>query len=150
MTDLIELTTAIVAILQGIPELVLELGGDAGSIQGYIDETPQKNSLARAVYTMSPGSILVTWVDTTLAEGEMEGFEHRVHIHLKAMRGRSPLRLIDLVMDGIPVPGDGLRWRYGCVLPGILPAQVGEVARLVDEEGIDYPVIEFLFKEMTD
>jgi hypothetical protein len=149
MIDLIALTDAITGTLRDIPSLVAELGGVPEGIYGYIDETPAKNSLAKAVYQMPPGTVLVAWIDSGLSEGDMTGFIHRFNFHVKAVKGESPLALIKLIVDGTAV-GDDLRWRYTCVLPGIMPAELVTISRNTDSEGIDYPIIQMLFQEASD
>lgn len=149
MIDLIVLTNAIADTLRDIPPLVEELGGLPEAIYGYIDETPAKNSLAKAVYGMPPGAVLVAWIDSGLSEGEMTGFVHRFNFHVKAIKGESPLALIKLIVDGT-AEGETLRWRYQCVLPGILPAELVTISRNTDSEGIDYPIIQMLFQEASD
>jgi hypothetical protein len=146
----IDLTNAIVSKLVLIPELVAALAGDAANIVGYIDRNPDLNSVSLAIYRQKPGTVLVMWQETMLSQGEMEGWVHQFVIFVRAARGNSPLDLIDLIINGIPVPGDGLRWLYCPVMPGVLPTQVTGITRPSDTEGIDYHSIVMEIKETGD
>ena len=71
--------------------------------------------------------------------------------HFRPRRPRCfPLDLIDKIINGIPVPGDGLRWRYCPVMPGVLPANITDITRPSDTEGIDYHSIVMEIKETGD
>jgi len=147
MVSLIEITNAMTAKLQSIPELVALLD----SIVGYVDENPERNSISNAIYGMPAGSLLVVWNGTTLeAASTMEAWIHVLQIYVRARRGDSPLAVIDALMDGIPVPGDGLRWRYCPIMDGVLPTVVRDVVRLIDEEGIDYYAVTTFTQETGD
>lgn len=139
-----------VAALRAIPEVVALLGGDEEAIDGYIDRNPDRNSISAAIYGMKPGSVLISWQETLLAQGDIEGWIHNVVIFVRAARGESSMELIDAIIDGVPVPGDGLRWRYCPVMDGVLPTNVIEIARPIDEEGIDYFSITTETKETGD
>ena len=151
MVNLIELTTAMVATFQKIPPLVALLDQGAASIVGYIDENPLKNSTSKAVYQMAAGSLLVVWIGTSIeASDAMLAWSHVIQIYIRAQRGASALTIINALIDGVPVPGDGLRWRYCPILDGTLPTEVRDTARLVDEEGIDYFVVTTVTQETSD
>lgn len=150
MISLIELTDAMVLTLRSIPEVVALLGGDPAAIDGYIDQNPDRNALGSAIYQMRPGSVLVAWQDTLLGQGEMEAWLHHLVIFVRAARGQSSLTLIEAIVNGVPVPGDGLRWHYCPIMPGVLPTNITELARPTDEEGIDYFSIMTETKETGD
>jgi hypothetical protein len=151
MVSLIALTDAMVAKLQSIPPLVSLLESGAASIQGYIDENPDRNSLSNAIYQMPSGSLLVVWNGTVLeAPTTMEAWVHVLQIFVRAKRGGSALAVVDELVDGIPEPGDGLRWRYCPLLDGVLPTVVKDVSRVIDEEGIDYFVVTTFTQETGD
>jgi hypothetical protein len=149
LVSLIEFTDAMVGALRGIPELV-ELLGDPSAIDGYIDQNPGRNAIGAAIYAMKPGSVLVAWQETFLAQGEMEGWLHRYVIFVRAARGGSSLDLILAIVNGVPVPGDGQRWRYCPLMVGVLPTNVVEISRPIDQEGIDYFSIMTETKETGD
>lgn len=144
------LITAVVSTLQLIPELVAALEGDPANVFGYIDVNPQMNSRARAIYQQAPGTVMVYWDETTITEGEMEGWLHVLMIFIRAKKGSSPLDIGDLIVNGIPVPGDGLRWRFCPVMDGVLPATLKELGWTQDTEGIDYLYIRTEIKESGD
>ena len=150
MVDLIALTNAHVDAFRRIPELVAALGGDPNAIQPYIDVNPEKNSTAAAVYQMPPGSILVIWQETLFAEGDMEAWMHRVQTFIRARRGDSALTLINLLVNGVPEPGDGQRWRYCPLMDGVLPSQITEISRLEDSEGVNYYAVTTATNESGD
>lgn len=150
MVSLIEITMAMVTTLQKIPELIALLEQGHAGIVPYIDENPIRNSISKAVYQMPAGSILVVWSGTTIEASAMEGWVHVIQIFMRAARGGSALAIIDALMEGIPVPGDGLRWRYCPIMDGVLPTMVKDVVRLIDEEGIDYFVATTATQEIGD
>lgn len=137
-------------MIASCPEVTGELNGLSGAVSVYEDiTTAATNSLARAVYSQPNGNVLLAWVGSDITEGEMEGWEHLVDIYVRALRQRSPLKLLHAIIDGIP-EGTDLRWRYQCVNDWILPVTILEITRVVDEEGIDYYVIHAAFKEKGD
>ena len=87
-------------------------------VQAYIDFTPTNNSVDKAIYQMQPGQLLVIWMETNLIIEAMSKWSHRVEICLRSQRDSSDLDLGDLIMNGIPVPGDGLMWRLCPVMAG--------------------------------
>lgn len=151
MVNLIDLTNAMAATLQSIPTLVADLDeASPDSIIPYIDVNPKRNSLALETYRQRPGTVLVSWVETMLNEGEAEPWTHRIDIYVRAMPGESAMVLIHDITEGVPVPGDGLRWRYCPILDGLLPTAINRIARVPDEEGIDYFVLETSTNETGD
>lgn len=156
MVDLQELTEAFVAKLRAIPELVAALGPDPltpdpNRIFGYIDDNPDNNSISNAAYEQEPGSILVGWQETLISEEEMPAWTHMYQFYIRApRRGASALKLITLLVNGVPNPGDGLRWRYCPVMSGVLPTNITDCERLVDSEGIDYFAVTTATKETGD
>ena len=152
MVDVIELTLAMVDTLQRIPPLLALLDSGAASIVGYVDENPQRNSLSKAVYQMPPGSLLLSWQGTVMeqATSTMFAWNHVIQIFVRARKGDSALQIIDALVDGVPDPGDGLRWRYCSLISGVLPTHVRDIARVPDEEGIDYFVVTTATQETGD
>ena len=145
-----DLTNAIANTLATIPELVAALNGDPANIVAYLDRNPDNNSVSAAVYKQKPGSILVIWQESLLTQGDIEGWQHQFVIFIRAARGESALDLGDLIINGVPVPGDGLRWRYCPVMPGVLPTDIPTITRPSDTEGIDYHSIVCEIKETGD
>ena len=139
--DLIALTNATVDAFRRIPELVDALDGKPENVIGYVDVNPDKNSVGKAIYQMPPGSILVAWQETVFDPASMEPWVHRYQYYVRAQRGGSALDIILKLVNGVPVPGDGQRWRYCPLMSGVNPTNVTNIVRMIDEEGIDYFVI---------
>lgn|SRR5262245_3156432 len=150
MTNLVQLLTDIAAMIDSCTSVQLELGGAMGAVTPYLDEaTGDMNSVTNVRYRQPNGTILVTWEASRIAEGELSGWAHFVEIYCRAMRQKSQLRLLNAVIDGVPL-GDSERWRYLCVNEDVDPVQIEDVARATDEEGIDYYVIRCIFREKSD
>jgi hypothetical protein len=150
--DLAQLTIALADTLQQIPELVAQLANqDPGMIVPFVDENPKKNSLTKAIYEMPPGSVLVAFQETQAnANREMEAWIHRYNMYARAAPGAKPMDIVKYLVDGVPVPGDGMRWRRCSIMDGVLPAEVAEITRVVDAEGVDYFAVMAEFKETGD
>jgi hypothetical protein len=149
MIRLADLINAMVSTLSAIPELVADLAA-TDPIVGYIDSSPTRNSVEMAIYQMQPGQILVIWRGSTLREADMSKWDHRVEICVRALGGKSDLTLIDEIMAGVPVPGDGMVWRNCPILPGLLPTTIVDITRATDTEGVDYGVIQTSTLETGD
>ena len=133
-----------------IPELVTALNNEPEAIAGYYDLNPDRNSLANAIYTQAPGSILVAWTETLFAEEEVTCWAHMYEYYVRARRKGSPMEVITALVNGIPIPGDGQIWRYCPVMDGVLPTQVINISRIPDAEQIDLFVIRTETKETGD
>lgn len=149
MVNLIELTTAVAETWRKIPPLVEHLGKPE-AIVAYIDRNPDPNNLAKRVYEMQPGTILVAWQQTSFTASSMEAWTHSLQGFIKAKKGDSALTVLDLLVNGIPEPGDGLIWRFCHVLDATLPPQITEIVRIPDEEGIDYFILTMEIQETGD
>jgi hypothetical protein len=149
MIKLSDLVTAMAQTLANIPELVANLAA-TDPVKAYIDFNPTSNSVEKAIYQMQPGQLLVFWVETALITEAMSKWSHRVEICLRSMRDHSDYDLIDLIMSGVPVPGDGLIWRLCPIMPGVLPTDVLGITRRTDAEGVDYAVIQTETAETGD
>ena len=151
-----DLTNAMVDSLRQCPLLVAELSPPAPeSIIGYIDSTPDRNSVTTAIYQMRAGTIMVVYRNTMIvAPGDIEAFAHYVDIVVKAQRGKSSMDLADDIAEAaIPdpnCPDCTNRWRDCPVLPQLLPPTLMEIARETDEEMVDYFVIHTETKETGD
>lgn len=151
MVDLVHLLQDIVVTLRACPEVLAEVDQKETAIAAYLDEaTTLANALTRFVYQMPNGTVLVAWSDSGVRQTEQQyQWQHSVDIYARALRGKSPLTLINAIMDGTPA-GDELRWRYLCVNDCVLPVDITEIRRDQDEEGIDYYVIRTVFTEKGD
>jgi len=151
VVDLKALTLAFVSKLQACPDLVAALGGDPQRIFGYIDNNPDNNSISSAAYEQEPGSVLVGWWQTTFDPEAMNAWVHLYQFYVRApRRGMSALELLTLLTNGVPDPGDGLRWRICPVMDGVLPTNIVNIERLVDSEGIDYFAVTASTTEIGD
>jgi hypothetical protein len=148
--DLIQLTNALVTTFRNIPDLVTALDGKPENVSGYIDLNPDRNSVSKAIYQMLPGSVLVVWQETLFDSSSMEGWNHRFQYFVRAARGGSSLDLMRRLVNGVPIPGDGLCWRFCPVMAGVLPTEIPNIARMMDGEGIDYFVITAETREVGD
>src|SRR5215831_859895 len=140
MGRLRDLVNAMATTLGNIPQVVAALA-PVNPIRAYIDLNPTANSVDTAIYQMQPGQLLVIWTDSRIDRGEMTKYTHVVEICVRALPDQSDLDLIDTIMAGVPVPGDGLVWRYCPILPGLLVTEVTATGRRTDTEGVDYGVI---------
>ena len=149
MIDYIDFTNAMATTLGKIPEVVAQLA-QADPIQAYIDNNPTKNSVDKAIYQMQPGQLLVVWTDTVLDRGSMSKWLHTIEICVRALPDQSDLALMQLIMNGVPEPGDGMVWRNCPIMPGLLPTDVVRIGRRTDTEGVDYGVIQTETAETGD
>jgi len=149
MVKLSDLVNAMAGTLSNIPELVAALA-PVNPVQPYIDFNPTSNSVENAIYQMQPGQLLVVWTETLLILETMGKWSHRVEICLRALKGNSDLDLVDLILSGVPNPGDGQIWRVCPIMPGVLATDVTGITRRTDSEGVDYFVIETETAETGD
>jgi hypothetical protein len=149
MSRLVDITNAMANTLASIPALVAALA-PVNPIQPYIDLTPQRASTDQAIYQMQPGQLLVLWRESVMTTGAMTRYSHTVHICVRALQGGSDLDLIDLIMTGVPEPGDGLPWLRCPILPFAMPTEVPRIGRDTDTEGIDYGLIVTETAEVAD
>lgn len=140
MIDLTELTLAMVDTFRRIPE-VLDIVVDPKRITPYLYLGPTQNMWPVAV-TQTPGpSILVGWQETVANDSPNGWWKHRFEYILRGVTSGSPLDLLTALLNGIPVPGDGQRWRLCEFLPGTDPAKIVQVVRQPDQESLDYIVV---------
>jgi hypothetical protein len=150
MVDLLALLNDAATMIASCPEVAEELNGNSDGVLVYEDvATTVKNSLTRSVYEQPNGSVLLAWIGSAISVGEMEGWQHQVDIYVRALRQKSPLKLLNAIIDGIPY-GQDLRWRYQCVNDAVLPVTILEIVRVPDEEGIDFYQIRCAFVEKSD
>lgn len=149
MVNLTDLVNAMATTLAGIPELVAALA-PTNPIVAYIDTNPLRNSVSKAIYQMQPGQLLVVWNETRLERETMSKWNHVVEIYVRSLPGASDLDLIDLIVAGVPNPGDGMVWRNCPIMNGLLPTEVTTIGRHTDTEGVDYAVIQTETAETGD
>jgi hypothetical protein len=149
MVRLTDLTNAMAATLGNIPELIAVLA-PVDPIQAYIDNNPTSNSVDKATYQMQPGQLLVVWIETRLTRDTMSKWSHIVEICVRSLPDQSDLDLIDVILAGVPFPGDGMVWRNCPIMAGLLPTEVIGIGRRTDSEGVDYGVIQTETAETGD
>lgn len=133
-----------------VPGVALALQGAENS-SFYDDAYPMRNSLARAVRDMAPGSVLTAWSNTSMATTEaMNQWSHRFLVYVRGSKDDSCLDLLHAIIDGIPSDNSGLKLRHAPVLAGTLSPQVTDANRLTDSEGVDYFEIQFSIEETGD
>src|SRR5215467_4117207 len=135
--------------LKLIPDLVTLLAGNSDNIVGYFDSYT-KNSITSAVYQQKAGTVMVAWEETSFTQAEMQALMHTMTVSHKPITGVSPLDVIDTLVNGVPVPGDGQVWRACPVTDGLDGWPEFEITRVQDGEGIDYHLALFKFKEIGD
>jgi len=140
MIKLAELTDALVDTLQRIAPLVAVLAPEE-PIKGYTDVFPTVSAVEKALDQIQPGQVVVMWVETTVETDTMSRWAHRVELCVKPLRDQRLFDVIDLIVQGVPVPGDGMCWRMCPVMAGVLPTNVINIVRRTDAEGVDYGVI---------
>jgi hypothetical protein len=152
MVSRVALIDAFIAKLQAIPEVMAALGNRPDSVQGYYDIGAISNSSNAAIYSMNPGTVLVVWEGTETVQGEeMSAWIHRYNFYLRPPKGVSALQVMDLIVNGVPVPGDGQCWRRCPVMDGLEPTTVlPNQSREPDSEGVDYYVIQTETHETGD
>ena len=153
MVDLIALTNALTTTLQAIPELVAELpGSDPNRIVAYIDVNPAKNSTSNTIYEMPSGLIYVIHEGFRRNEKENDAsmWTHKLMVHCRADTGKRVQDMVRYVVDGVPVPGDGQRWRACGIMDGVSPADIQLGSRQPDREGIDFFTVEIDISETGD
>lgn len=133
-----------------IPEVASALQGSQNS-SFYQDAYPVRNSLARAVRDMAPGSVLVAWTTTNMATTEaMNQWAHRFLVYVRGSRNESCLDLVHAIVDGTPSTNNGLKFRHAPVMENTLSPHVDEANRLTDSEGVDYFEIQISIEETGD
>ena len=135
-----DLVNAMAAALGNVAELVAVLG-PVDPIVSYIDLNPTMNSVDKATYQMQPGQVMVVWIETRLTKGEMSKWSHIVEILCRSLPDHSDMELEDLIVAGVPNPGDGMVWRNCPLIAGVYPTEVIDIGRRTDDEGVDYGVI---------
>jgi len=153
MIDITELTNDHVTTFQSIPEVVAELTGqDPSKIIGWIDHNADMNQFRRGQFEMEDGSVLVAYIETLNGEtpNQTGKWIHKFSYFVRAREGASAYTLINALVDGVPDPGDGQRWRTCGLMGGILPVSITQIERLEDDAEIDYYAIHAELSESGD
>jgi hypothetical protein len=146
----------LVALLRDIPELVMEMDGDAERIYAYHDQYPKRASLARAIHEMPAPSIMAVWQGTQPGSfGGMDVWKHQVTLYLRAREtfdGDAPTayyRLFRLITKGVPATAD-VPMLNVTVHPSCYPMDLPLIQRQTDAEGLDYFEVPITFTEAGD
>lgn len=152
-----ELVDTLVDALRHIPELIEEMDGDATRIRAYHDAYPTITSWELAVGKEPSPSILAIWMETVPSSvGEIQSWEHRVSLFLRArrvpMNGAAQVvgyyRIFQALIDGIPTNGNSLPMVNYQVHSECLPMELPSMSRKVDAEGVNFFEVMVAFKEL--
>ena len=156
MIDPSELVDNLVASLRDIPDLVVEMGGDAERIYPYHDSYPKKVSLAHAIHSMPAPGLMVVWQGTQPGSfGGVDVWKHQVTLFLRAREtfdGDPPTpyyRMFRLITKGIPT-ATGVEMLNATVHPSCYPMDLPQIQRQTDAEGLDYFEVPLSFTETGD
>lgn len=147
MIDTDELVDNLVALLRDIPELVMEMDGDATRIFAYHDDYPQRPSVEDAVHDMPMPGIMAAYQGFAKSSlGSVTVWAHRVVLYLRAKR-YAPL--FQLIAKGVPtstgMPMDNVTVHPSC---DVMDMQSSD--RKADAEGLDYFEVVLSFTEIGD
>lgn len=152
MLDVALLINSIVEKLQDIPELVACLNHRPEQIFAYHDIYPSKANLFKAVATMTPGQIMVSWAGCQPPPSTMGYWAHNIQIFIRAAeeqptaRPDGYYRLIRMIFDGVP-RGGSCSMRQISFMPYLDPMTAESAVRMVDEQGTDYFEVRFQLVE---
>ena len=154
MIDPSEIVTNLVAMLQDIPALVAELGGDPARIYPYHDSFPKNISLAHAIHNMPAPSIMAVWQGTAPGSfGTMDIWKHQITLFLRAKNEAAPgaayYRLFRLIVKGVPA-ATGQEMLNATVHPSCNAMDLPQISRQTDAEALDYFEVPISFTEMGD
>lgn len=149
------LTDAVVAALQGIPDLVAAMHDDPTRIYAYHYLYGEESKFDLALNEIKPPSILVAWEGTL--GGNFNGYtiwKHRIGCYVRS----SNMANVDVptsyeylfyTMVNGPVNG-GQNIRYINVLPTVDIMDTPQAIHMLDEERMDYFKVEMVFPELGD
>ena len=156
MIDPSELVTKLVAALQDIPDLVVEMDNDASRIFPYHDSYPQKVSLVHAIHTMPAPGCMAVWLGTQPGSfGGMDVWKHQITLFLRARRTSDSdapsayYRLFRLITKGVPAAA-GVEMLNATVHTSCYPMDLPSIQRQTDSEGLDYFEVPLSFTEIGD
>ena len=156
MIDPSEIITNLVAMLRDIPELVIEMGGDAERIYAYHDQYPKNVSLVHAIHAMPAPAIMAVWQGTHPGSfGGMDVWKHAITLFLRAQEtvaGDPPTPyylLFRLLTKGVPTD-TGQPMLNATVHSSCYPMDLPSIQRQTDAEGLDYFEVPLSFTEIGD
>lgn len=152
-----EIIDSLLDLLQHIPDLVDELGGDESRIYAYHNRYAGNVSLEYAKYKMLHPSIMIAWQGT--GHGSRGGFGAWRHDFSICLRAKEDLQqsptgyytLYKLITKGIPTNGDGQPMIYTQVHASCDPMdEIPAIQRQMDSAGVDFFEISMSFTEIGD
>ena len=156
MIDPSELITNLIGTLRDIPDLVVEMGGDAERIYPYHDSYPKNVSLVHAIHAMPAPGLMVVWQGTQPGSfGGVDVWKHQITLFLRAketFEGDAPTayyRLFRLITKGVPTAG-GVEMLNVTVHESCYPMDLPQIQRQTDAEGLDYFEVPLSFTETGD
>jgi|ERR1017187_271587 len=156
MIDPSELITNLIGTLRDIPDLVVEMGGDAERIYPYHDSYPKNVSLVHAIHAMPAPGLMVVWQGTQPGSfGGVDVWKHQITLFLRAketFEGDAPTayyRLFRLITKGVPTAG-GVEMLNVTVHDSCYPMDLPQIQRQTDAEGLDYFEVPLSFTEIGD
>ena len=151
-----ELVDNLVAMLRAIPDLVVEMDGDAERIYAYHDHYPKRSSLAQAIHNMPAPAVMAVWQGTAPGTfGSVDIWKHQVTLYLRAREtfdGDPPTAyytLFRLITKGVPA-STGVPMMISTIHPSCYPMDVPSIQRATDAEGLDYFEAQMAFTEAGD
>lgn len=155
------LVNSIVTILRDIPELVVEVGGDASRIYGYYGQFPTEPSLARALWAMQRPAVMVAYQGFNPGRRGGEVWKHSFSIYLRlretsqADPPEAHYKALWLLVNGVPASAGGLRLLNAVIHADCDPMDVPSAQRqtmVIDDAGssIDYFEFSFTLTEKGD
>ena len=156
MIDPSELITNLIGTLRDIPDLVVEMGGDAERIYPYHDSYPKNVSLVHAIHAMPAPGLMVVWQGTQPGSfGGVDVWKHQITLFLRAketFEGDAPTayyRLFRLITKGVPTTS-GVEMLNVTVHESCYPMDLPQIQRQTDAEGLDYFEVPLSFTEIGD
>jgi hypothetical protein len=156
MIDPSELITNLIGTLRDIPDLVVEMGGDAERIYPYHDSYPKNVSLVHAIHAMPAPGLMVVWQGTQPGSfGGVDVWKHQITLFLRAketFEGDAPTayyQLFRLITKGVPTAA-GVEMLNATVHPSCYPMDLPQIQRQTDAEGLDYFEVPLSFTEIGD
>ena len=156
MIDPSELITNLIGTLRDIPDLVVDMGGDAERIYPYHDSYPKNVSLVHAIHAMPAPGLMVVWQGTQPGSfGGVDVWKHQITLFLRAketFEGDAPTayyRLFRLITKGVPTAA-GVEMLNVTVHESCYPMDLPQIQRQTDAEGLDYFEVPLSFTEIGD
>lgn len=150
----------IVSAWQSMPQVVNLLGGDPTNINYWKYSYASSTSLARAVFQLQDGQVLLAWAGTSPGSGEgMQVWKHRYRVIFKPGPeiapgcGPSGATIWRALVHGNVVQentGNTLKFLYWQPAPNIEPMDLPSVVQKTNPEEQDYFEGQLVYPELGD